>query len=388
MLHEAGLLHEPGWRMTRDLAITRVSTHHAGIPYAYDGPRHAVGGQGWTTLDMLLVRIETAGGLVGWGEAFGHGAIPATKAALDTLVAPWLLGRDASQISAIADGLSQAMHLFGRNGPLTYAIAGVDIALWDMAGKRAGLPLHDLLGGARRRTLPVYASLLRYGDPARTARNAAAARDEGYSAVKLHEIDPACVLAARAALGPEAVLMDDVNCPWTVAEALEQARLLRPAALHWLEEPVWPPEDVAGLARVRAAGAMTAAGENIGTAAGFAALFEARAADVAQPSVAKISITETLRVVALAAAAGVRVVPHCAYFGPGYLASLHLAATMAEAPLERLWVALEASPFDAWLEAPGGVASLPTGPGLGCDPDPAILDRYRQSPTGETRSQA
>ncbi len=374
--------------MRADLIIARVSTHHFGIPYAYDGPRHAVGGQGWTTLDMLLVRIETAGGLVGWGEAFGHGAIPATKAALDTLVAPWLLGRDASQIGAIADGLAQAMHLFGRNGPLTYAIAGVDIALWDMAGKRAGLPLHDMLGGARRREIPVYASLLRYGDPARTARNAAAARDEGYCAVKLHEVDPDAVLAARDALGPDAVLMDDVNCPWTVAEALEHARLLRPAALHWLEEPVWPPEDLVGLARVRAAGAMTAAGENVGSVGGFAALFDAGATDVAQPSVAKIGITETLRVLALAGARGVRVVPHCAYFGSGYLASLHLAATMADAPLERLWVTLEASPFGPWLEAPSGMARLPPGPGLGCDPDLAILEQYQRSPVGEARSQA
>ena len=373
--------------MTRDLAIARVDTHHAGIPYAYDGPRHQVGGQGWTTLDILLVRIETASGLVGWGEAFGHGAIPATKAALDTLVAPWLLGRDASQIGAIMDGLAQAMHLFGRNGPLTYAIAGVDTALWDMAGKRAGLPLHDLLGGARRREVPVYASLLRYGDPARTARNAAAARDEGYCAVKLHEVDPACVLAARDALGPDAVLMDDVNCPWTVSEALERARLLRPAALHWLEEPVWPPEDVAGLARVRTAGTMVAAGENAGSVGGFAALFDAGAVDVAQPSVAKIGVTETLRVLALAKTRGVRVVPHCAYFGPGYLASLHLAATMAEAPLERLWVSLEASPFGSWLDAPDGVARLPLGPGLGCDPDLTVLERYRRSPVGEARSQ-
>ena len=106
------------------------------------------------------------------------------------------------------------------------------------------------VAAVRALQLPVYASLLRYGDPARTARNAAAAHAEGYGAVKLHEIDPAAVLAARDALGPDAVLMDDVNCPWSVAEALEHERLLRPAALHWLEEPVWPPEDAAGLARV------------------------------------------------------------------------------------------------------------------------------------------
>jgi len=368
------------------MKIARVSTHHAAIPYAYDGPRHAVGGQSWTTLDMLLVRIETRGGLVGWGEAFGHGCIPATKAALDTLVAPWLLGRDATDIGGIGHGLAQAMHLFGRNGPLTYAMAGVDIALWDIAGKRAGLPLHDLLGGAQRRSVPAYASLLGYGAPDATARNAAAAAAEGYSAIKLHEVDVPCVRAARDALGLDAVLMDDVNCPWTPAEALDHATRLCPLGLHWLEEPIWPPDDHRSLAAVRrAAGIPIAAGENVGGLHGFADLFASGAVDVAQPSVAKLGVTVFRQVLALAEAYGVRVVPHCAYFGPGYLASLHLAATLAEAPLERLWLTLEASPFGPWLDAPGGVAQVPPGPGLGCDPDEAVLERYRRAPVGEAR---
>ncbi len=368
------------------LRIARVSTHHAAIPYAYDGPRHQVGGQDWTTLDMLLVRIETRGGLVGWGEAFGHGSIPATKAAIDSVVAPWLLGRDAADIGGLTHALAQATHIFGRNGPFTYALSGVDIALWDIAAKRAGLPLHALLGGARRTGVPCYASLLRYGTPAAVARNAARAQAEGYAAVKLHEVDVAAVRAAREALGPDALLMDDVNCPWTVTQAREHAVLLRPLTLHWLEEPVWPPEDVRGLARVRGVGAPIAAGENAGGVQDFLRLFEAQAVDVAQPSVAKLGgISEMRRVVALAEAFGVRVVPHCAYFGPGYLASLHLAATLADAPLERLWLTLEASPFEGWLDAPGGIAALPTAPGLGCDPDLAVLDRYRRAPVGEAR---
>ncbi len=358
--------------------ITGFATHHVAIPYHYDGPRHELGGKAWTTLDILFVRLATSDGLVGWGEAFGHGCIPATRAALETLVGPWLLGKDAADVEGIADGLARAMHLFGRNGPLSYAMAGVDIALWDLAGKRAGQPLHALLGGARRRALPVYASLLRYADPATTARNAAQAAAKGYHAVKLHQVDPASVLAAREAIGPDVLLMDDVNCPWREAEALEQARAMAPARLNWLEEPVWPPEDVATLARVRrATGVPIAAGENIATVQGFADLFAAGAVDIAQPSVAKIGITECRRVMSLAEAQGVRVVPHCAYFGPGYLASLHLGATLAEAPLERLWVQLEASPFADWLDAPGGLARVPDAPGLGCDPDPAVLQRYR-----------
>ena len=368
------------------MRITRVSTHHAAIPYPYDGKRHNVAGQDWTALEMLLVRVETASGLVGWGEAFGHGSIPATKAALDTLVAPWLLGRDATDIGGIAQGLAQAVHLYGRNGPFGYAISGVDIALWDIAGKRAGLPLHALLGGARRPVVPCYASLLRYGDPAATARNAAAAAAQGYTAIKLHEVDPACVFAAREAIGPELRLMNDVNCPWTVTEALDMERALRPAKLHWLEEPVWPPEDGLGLARVRAAGTPIAAGENAGGLLDFRTLFAAGAVDIAQPSVTKIGgITEMRRVQTLAEAYGVRLVPHCAYFGSGFLASLHFAATLPDAPLERLFLELEASPFGHWLAAPGGGAVLPDGPGLGCDPDEAVLERYCRLPTTETR---
>jgi L-alanine-DL-glutamate epimerase-like enolase superfamily enzyme len=116
-------------------------------------------------------------------------------------------------------------------------------------------------------------------------------------------------------------------------------------------------------------------------------MLAAGAIDVAQPSVTKIGgISEMRKVIALAEAAGARLVPHCAYFGPGYLASLHVAATLArEEPLERLYVALEASPFGPWLEATGGKVRVPSGTGLGCDPDPAVVERYRLGPDGVTR---
>ena len=197
------------------------------------------------------------------------------------------------------------------------------------------------------------------------------------------------MLAARDALGPDAVLMDDVTCPWSVSEALEHERLLRPARpLHWLEEPVWPPEDAGGLARVRAAGTSVAAGKNCARVHAFADLFAAGSVDVAQPSVAKIGITAARQVIALADASNVCIVPHCAYFGPGCLASLHLAATLAGPPLERLWLTLEASPFADWLDAPGGVAAGLTDPGLGCNPDEATLERYRRAPVGEAKEAA
>jgi len=206
--------------------------------------------------------------------------------------------------------------------------------------------------------------------------------------VKLHEIDVPQVAAARAAVGPDVALMLDTNCPWSVDEALAMAQRLRRYDLSWLEEPVWPPDDHEGLARVRAVanetGMRIAAGENAASPTEFRQIFAAGAVDIAQPSVTKIGgITGALQVYALAAAHGVTIVPHCAYFGQGYLASLHLAASLPQAvPFERLFLDLETSPLSPWTEAKDGTLRVPDGPGLGCDPDMKLVERYRShSPT-------
>jgi D-galactarolactone cycloisomerase len=216
----------------------------------------------------------------------------------------------------------------------------------------------------------------------RVARNAAAAVAAGYRAIKLHEITEPAVAAARAAVGPDVLLMNDTNCPWTPDEAVAMARAVRPHGLHWLEEPVWPPEDHDGLARVRREGVPIAAGENAASLVDFRHMMRAGAVDVAQPSVTKIGgVSEVLKVAALGEAMGVTVVPHCAYFGPGFLASLHLAATLPGRPmLERLHVALAASPSGPWSDAADGVLRVPTAPGLGHDPAPELFDRYEVRP--------
>jgi L-alanine-DL-glutamate epimerase-like enolase superfamily enzyme len=274
------------------------------------------------------------------------------------------------------------VHLLGRNGPFVYAVSAIDIALWDIAGKRAGEPLYRLLGGDKADLLAGYASLLRFGDPSLVARNASEAYDEGYRAIKLHEITRDSVLAAKGAIGADALLMLDTNCPWSVAEASAMARAMKDDGLHWLEEPVWPPDDHAGLARVREEGIPLSAGENAGGVFDFERMFRLRSIDIAQPSVTKIGgVTEMRRVIALAREHGVRVVPHCPYFGPGFLASLHLIAAMPERPpVEVLWKRMEANPFDPWTRAEGGRLAVPQGPGLGVEPDPDILRRYTVGP--------
>ncbi|HEY0421681.1 MAG TPA: mandelate racemase/muconate lactonizing enzyme family protein [Acetobacteraceae bacterium] len=364
------------------MKITAVETHHIAVPFSMGADPVGFIGVGWTAMHTLFIRVVTDEGLEGWGEGFGHACCSSTRAAIDTQLAPALLGQDARDIAGLHHRMAQMLHLFGRNGPHLYARSALDIALWDIAGKAAGLPLWRMLGATPPKSFRAYASLLRYGARASIAAAVSRALAQGYRDVKLHEILPDPVMAAREAAGPEARIMLDTNCPWTIAQAIEMARLLRPANLTWLEEPVWPPEDWRGLARVRREGGIpVAAGENAGGLMDFRAAFAAGALDIAQPSVAKIGgITEMLRIAGLAQAEGVRLVPHCAYFGPGFLASLHLHALLApEEPFERLFVDLEASPYGEMVIANNGQASAPDGPGLGRDPDPAVLAKYAVS---------
>jgi L-alanine-DL-glutamate epimerase-like enolase superfamily enzyme len=361
------------------MKITAVETILLQIPYDIGGGPMAIAGHPATGLNILLVRIRTDAGITGWGEAFGHAVAPATKLVIDTMIAPLLIGRDPTDITALMFEINRNLHLFGRNGPLVYGVSGVDIALWDIAAKRAGLPLHALLGGAVRHEVPVYASLLRYGEAGALEKNVRRAAEQGYRYIKLHEIDPKLVELSREVLGPDIALMVDTNCPWTPSEARAMAKRLKPLDLYWLEEPIWPPEDHASMARLRDEGVPLSAGENAGGLHDFKRMFELGAVDIAQPSVTKIGgITEVLKINALAESFGVRVVPHCAYFGPGYLASLHLAACLKEeAPFERLYMNLETSPFLPFTEPRHGTTAVPQEPGLGCDPDDALIARYR-----------
>src|ERR1043166_9541122 len=150
------------------MKITAVESILLTVPYRTGGGLQAIAGRPSAGLNILAIRLETDEGITGWGEAFGHGVCPATKTAFDTLVAPILIGSDPLRIDALMHDLQQTLHLFGRSGPVMYALSGVDIALWDIAGKVAGKPLYQLFGGTAR-AMPAYASLLRCSGPERVA---------------------------------------------------------------------------------------------------------------------------------------------------------------------------------------------------------------------------
>ena len=202
--------------------------------------------------------------------------------------------------------------------------------------------------------------------------------------MKLHQTDVESVAAARQAVGSRIEVMLDTNCPWSVDDAIRMGRRLAPYDLRWLEEPVWPPEDYPGLARVRAEVPMPiATGENDSTLHGHAAIVAARATDVLQPSVTKVGgLGEMKKIAALATAHGVTVVPHSYYFGPGLAATLHFAASTPGVPyVEMPPGALDAPLTREPIHTIDGYISVSDRPGLGADPDPDVIARYPYSGT-------
>lgn len=360
------------------MRIENVESFLVRIPLGRDEALKTWRGGG--RLDYVLVRIDTDAGISGWGDVFGYGAARASKAALDHMIGPALIGQDARDIAGISHRLQLSNHIWGRYGATMFAIGGVDIALWDLAGKAAGKPLHELLGGKLRDAIPAYASLPKYQDPEIVAERTAYAVGQGYRHVKLHETTVPEVAASREAGGPDFGLMIDTNCPWNPREADEMAAKFKPYDPFWLEEPLFPPENFAGLAALgQASGIPIAAGENACTSWEFQKMFEAGAVSYAQPSVTKVGgITEFRKVAALCESFGVQIMPHSPYFGPGFLATLHLAQALPNPGLiERIFITPEADFYPGAYDPVDGFFGVPSGPGLGIEPDPDLIKTYR-----------
>jgi D-galactarolactone cycloisomerase len=363
------------------MKITGVEPFHISVPYDYGGPLQKADAIPWRNMETLFVKVTTDEGVTGWGEGFGFSVCGTTRYAVEHMIAPLAVGRDPGDIAALTTDIARKQHTGGRNGPLSFAISALDIALWDIKGKVLGRPIYRVLGSKRKvERMPAYASLLRYGSADLVERHAAEAVQKGYTRVKLHEIQTPQVAVARKAIGPGVQLMVDTNCPWTVDEAIAMAKAFAPHDLLWLEEPVWPPEDYAGQARVRAEGGVpVAAGENAGTFADMMQLIDTAKVDYVQPSVTKIGgVTGMMRVIEYARSRGTKVAPHSPYFGPGLIATMHINASMPEQPpVERFYLELAASPLGDWVNAERGEMRIPQAPGLGIEVDEAMLAKYR-----------
>ncbi|MBT6543089.1 MAG: mandelate racemase/muconate lactonizing enzyme family protein, partial [Rhodobacteraceae bacterium] len=266
-----------------------------------------------TMMDAVYLRVDTDEGVSGWGEAFGFGACRIAHAAANMVVAPLAIGQQADDISALMNDLHRKLQSMALNGPVRFALSALDIALWDIAGKIAGEPIHRLLNTEScRQELPVYASLLRMQDAASVAKVSADAVARGYRHIKLHERSLECVSAARDAIGTDVALMLDSNCAWSVDEAIDQAKMMAEQNLLWLEEPISPPDDYVGLGRVQDEGGIpVAAGENLGTFHDFCRMAGQPNVDYLQPDVTKFGgITEIWKAVEYAAKNNCRLEPH------------------------------------------------------------------------------
>ncbi len=333
--------------------------------------------QSWREFDMVLVRAETSDGIVGWGECFAYSCLRSVLAAAQDMVFPLALGREIASITDLNSELQFRLHIFGRYGIGIFAISGLDIALWDIAAKLRNQPLAALIGGAQRATVPAYASLVRYGEPKLVQEIVLRAVGEGYRHVKLHEIELDPIAAGRRAVGPDVGLMTDVNCSWSLTQAETMLPKLKELGLYWVEEPIFPPEDFVAIAKLQRFGVPLSAGENACTSMEFERLTDA--VTFPQPSVTKVGgISEFLKVVAQARAAGKTLMPHSPYFGPGYWATLQLASLLPDRSLfEFLYVAPE-----AWLDPAiplpkAGQLNVPQMPGLGFTPDEDLIRRYQ-----------
>ena len=347
------------------------------IPFTDGGSGSGLMPSAWNALDIVLLRLETDDGIVGWGEAFSYFHLKTVTSALNEMIVPHIIGATVEDIPEFTRKMQHRLHLFGRYGITMFAISALDIALWDIAAKQKGIPLAELVGGIKRDKVPVYASLVRYGDPALVEKFAHQAVDEGYSAIKLHEITYEAISAGRKG-APDALISTDINCNWSMSDAEEILPRLKELDLYWVEEPVFPPDNEKVLADIQSRfGISIASGENACTAVEFART--ASSIKFLQPSVTKVGgVTEFLDCCRVIEKAGSITMPHCPYFGPGYWATLQL---MAADPSTEMFEFLYIEP-EAWLDQniplpKDGQMTLPDSPGLGFNPDLELLERYR-----------
>ena len=332
-------------------------------------------------MDFCLIKIDTDTGITGWGDAFSFHCRRAVAEAITHMVKPFLIGKNPLDVHQISFELQKKLHLFGRYGITMFAISGIDIALWDIVAKHSNLSLCNVLGSGGNKEMPAYASLWRYEDIEAVQDRCKHARDLGYNYIKLHEIFTSEVEAARKILGDKIPIMVDTNCPWTKDQARQMLNEWEDYNLYWVEEPINPPEDFNSLSDLRSECLIPiAAGENACTSFEFKKMFEAEAVDYAQPSVTKVGgITEFKKIVSVAENYGVQIMPHSPYFGPGFLATLHLSQSVSNSGLlERFFIDFEAYIYPEEIFNPkNGFFQIPDGIGLGFDPDINVLKDYR-----------
>lgn len=357
--------------------------------------------EGWVTRrNSLLVEVITDEGVVGFGEAMCHGPQPPemSQAAIETVLKPVVIGRDPLDVEVLWDRMYAETQPYGRQGIAINAISGIDTALWDCAGKILNIPVYKLLGGAFRTRLVPYATgfFRKEGGkyPEEAVEEALAHKANGFTAMKVKigygpRDDARAIRAIRDAVGPDVDIMVDANCAYTSAMARRIMPILQECDVAWFEEPL-PSDDIKGYLALKEAGTVPLAmGETEFSPNGFRPWIESRAADVLQPDICfSGGFTGCRRILAMARAANLMVVPHIWGSGIGLAAAMHFAAALPPQPITHM-------PIEPMLEydrsehpfrqeliygalgmEKDGTVLVPDGPGLGIDVNRDLLAKY------------
>lgn len=385
------------------MKIIRITSHVLG----YDLPEPlGYSQQYYTKRTAHLVEVETDEGITGWGECFGAGNIAlANKGIVEQVIQPMVLGMDPLDRDVIWHKVYNLMRDHGQKGMPLQSLSGVDIALWDIAGKVAGLPLYQLIGGAHRDRIDVYGygMMLRPESAdslvARFTDEAAAIKDMGFKATKMKvglspKDDVRLIEAVRRGVGDDYRFMIDANHAYTTHDAFYVGRAMEEFDPYWFEEPV-APEDLDGYRELRQGLRVNiSGGEAEFNRWGWRALLESRGLDIAQPEVCALGgISEYLRVLALCHAHFTPVVNHVWGSAVAVATNMHLLAAMPPLPggLYPWEPMLEfdtthnsfrdhllTTPLDiqGQVAANNGTVALPMGCGIGVTPDRDFIRRF------------
>jgi D-galactarolactone cycloisomerase len=319
----------------QDLRITDVKAFPTSFPIP-EGNRVALGIGTAIKRDAVVVKVTTAGGLVGWGEAHHGRAHTAVAKLIETTLKQLVLNQDADNVVGIWERMYRyqlASHGMGAGACL--AMSGIDMAIWDIRGKALDLPLYKLLGGSKR-PIPAYAGgvSLGYQPPGKLIEEARKSLDQGYKAIKLRvgdapKSDIERMRAIRKEFGEDLVILTDAN----IGYELDDVRRVMPAmdelGIGWLEEP-FPAQDYRSYREAKGFGRTPlAAGENHYTRFEFNRVIEDGAITILQPDLSKSGgITECLRIAALASTWKLPIHPHSSMTGLNHAASIHFLAAI------------------------------------------------------------
>jgi len=346
-----------------------------------------------------ICEVTTDNGISGLGEAFYFGGPAGIVAHLmQDAFGPLIVGHDPLDTSVIWDRLYNWTRDQGMKGVTISALSAIDTALWDIVGKALGLPVYKLLGGAYRHKARAYATGLYEPQNVPSVTDALVEEALGYKAagfagMKLKvgyglETDIRYVKAIREAIGADLCLMVDANHAYNAPEAIRLARAIEPFDIYWFEEPV-PPEDLDGYLDVKRNTTIPiAGGECEYTRYGFRDLIARRAVDILQPDLcAAGGFTEMLKIVAMASAANIPVVPHVWGTNVGLAASLQFFAALPNFPERRF----PSDPFFEYDRSPNplrdgvtvekfemadGYLPIPDRPGIGVSLDMDFVKRH------------